>query len=159
SKDKVYPWVFMIQTGLLAAPEVVNNPGVLESTIAHELGHLILKNLFGKDNYDFYRVAGPEKGQFGFAQKSDASIAAAYKTYQAAEERVGKTYAKPLGTFPFPLGSNPDPTYVNYLKVMAQALAASGASVTAACAASDDDSSRLQALVDAHLDKSNLTLP
>jgi hypothetical protein len=159
AKDKVYPWVFIIFTGLLNAPEVVNNPGVLESTIAHELGHLILKNLFGKDNYAFYQAASVEKGQFGFAQKSDPSIAAAYKTYQAASDRVGRIYAKPLGNFPFHLGSNPDPTYVNYLKFMVQALAASGASVPAACAVSDDDASKLQAIVDKHLDKSNLTLP
>jgi hypothetical protein len=162
TKDKTYPWVFMIQTGLLTAPEIVATPGALESTIAHELGHLILKNLFGKENYAFYRAGSAgtgEKGQFGFAQQSDANIKAAYQTYQAASARMGQIYAKPLGNFPFHLGHNPDPAYASYLKLMAQALGASGVTPSAACAISDDDGSKLQAIVDGHLNKSDLTLP
>ena len=159
TKDKTYPWVFMIQTGLLSAPEIVSTPGALESTIAHELGHLILKNLFGKDNYSFYRAGSSEKAQFGFVQKSDASIKTAYQTYQAASARVGQIYVKPLGAFPFHLGHNPDPSYVSYLKIMAQALSASGVTPPAACAISDDDSGKLQAIVDGHLNKSDITLP
>jgi hypothetical protein len=159
SKDKVFPWAFFIHTGMLTVPEVKENPGVLESTIAHELGHLILKNIFSRDAYVFYELKGPDKAQLGFTQKNDEKIAAAYKTYQATAQRMGRLFVPELGSFVFHLGSNPDPTYTTYLKLMAGALGSNGAAPPAECGTSEDAATKLQAIVDKHLSKSDLTLP
>jgi hypothetical protein len=153
SKDKVSPWAFFIHTGMLSAPEVRDNPGVLESTIAHELGHLILKNIFARDKYVFYT----EKGQFGFQEKNDATIAAAYQTYQDTAKRMGRLYVPELGNFVFHLGSNPDPQYATYLKLIGEAFG--NAQPPAECATSETAATALQGLVDKHLNKSDLTLP
>ena len=158
-KDKFFPWVFFIQTGLLDAPEVVGNPGVLESTIAHELAHLILKNVLARDSYVFYRVSGAESGERGFQQANDPTIASAYATYQASAARTGQLYVRALGNFPFHIGSRPDPTYASYLKLIAQAMLTAGVAPPAACALGDDEATQLQATIDRDLDKSNITLP
>jgi hypothetical protein len=158
-QDKVFPWVFFVQTGMLSAPEVANIPGVLESTIAHELGHLILKNVFAREAYVFYRLGGEDKDQLGFTQKNDPALSTKYATYQAAAARMGRFFDPALGNFPFHVGSSPGPTYETYLKLIVQALAASGTPPPAECALVDDAAAKLQAIVDRRLDKSDVTLP
>ena len=155
-RTEVFPWVLFINTGFLVADEVKNVPGVLESTIAHELGHLVLKNILARSSYRFYAVDGAEP--FGFAQPNETAIAEAYATYQATASRMGRFLDPALGNFPFHLGSQPDPTYASYADLLV--LAAVGSQPPSAeCTSVATTKQALQAIIDRRLDKSDLTLP
>lgn len=84
------PWLFFVHTGIVASGTTDDE---LRGVFAHELAHLILRNVLPETRETIrrhYRVRGSERGIIGSAQPNDPAVAARVKEVQRLGEAAGR---------------------------------------------------------------------